>query len=313
MTESKPGRPREYASDADRVRAWRERKKKESGEATADLEAPADPAAAAATLTQVLPLLRQEAEGAIARLSAVADRITGSVELLGDPAALDAHLRRAQVAADKVRADAAAEIEQLRDELDTAIDDRANADAAARAAEAAADDSAVELAEARRDHSEQMQALEVQMHEMEVAHQRETTALAAEHAETLDRWRQQIGTAEAEHLEKLAQQHELVESLRKRVTELGDDVGRVRAEADRATAASTASIERLASDLDEARAAIQAERSRADQTRDELATTRADLAASRTQADATRERVEELRADLAEARARSINSDPETR
>lgn len=74
MSESKPGRPREYASDADRVRAWRARQKEKAAPAAAESAEPADPAEAAATLAQILPLLRQEAAGTIAKLSAVADR-----------------------------------------------------------------------------------------------------------------------------------------------------------------------------------------------------------------------------------------------
>ncbi|WAM14587.1 hypothetical protein [Rhodococcus sp. JS3073] len=67
------------------------------------------------------------AEGVVARLSAVADGITSAVDLLGDQAAVEVHLRRALVTADKVRADAVAELEHLRDRLDTVIDDRAAA------------------------------------------------------------------------------------------------------------------------------------------------------------------------------------------
>ncbi|KAF0957317.1 hypothetical protein [Rhodococcus sp. T7] len=280
MSENRPGRPREYASDADRVRAWRARQKEKVAPAAAEfVETPVGPAEAAVTLSQVLPLLRQEAEGAVARLSAVADRIIGSVDLLGDPAAVDAHLRRAQVTADKVRADAAAEIEQLRDQLDTAVDDRANADAAARAAEQAAEESAGALADARRDHGDQLHALAV-------VHEEEMTALTAEHRA------------------KNAEQHSLIESLRTRTTELGEEITQVRGAADRAAAASAATIGRLESDLDEARIAIQSERTRADEVRDELATTRADLATAQAQAAAARERVEELRADLTEARSR---------
>ncbi|WP_043827554.1 hypothetical protein [Rhodococcus opacus] len=264
MSESRPGRPREYASDADRVRAWRARQKGKSGSTTADTaEAPTDPIEASATLAQSLPLLRQEAD----RLSAVATRITESVNLLGDPAAVDAHLRRAQVAADKVRADAAAEIEQLRDQLDTAVDDRINADAAAQAAEQAAEQSATALADANASHAEQMR------------------------------------TMESSYRERLVEQEQLVESLRTQTTELGDEVVQIRGGADRAAAAAAATINRLEADLDEARAAVQAERARTDGIRDELAAARADLAAARTQTEASRERVEELRAELAEIRS----------
>jgi len=51
MGERRPGRPREYPSDADRVRAWRaKQKEKTTTAAPATAEAPADPAEPAATL-----------------------------------------------------------------------------------------------------------------------------------------------------------------------------------------------------------------------------------------------------------------------
>ncbi|KAF0956907.1 hypothetical protein [Rhodococcus sp. T7] len=296
MAENKPGRPREYASDADRVRAWRARQKQETASAAAEAELPTDPAEAAAALAQVLPLLRQEAGGALDRLSAVADRITGAVDLLGDPAAIDAHLRRAQVTADKVKADAADEIEKLRNQLEAALDDRANADVAAQAAEAAAAESATALAEAQREHAEQVQALRV-------AHGEELTVLAEEHAAVLDRWRQEMETAAAEHRDKAAEQHELVESLRRHNADLLTQIDQVRSESDRAAAAATASIERLEADLTEARTAVQSERSRADAARDELATTKADLATAQAQAAAARERAGELRDELGATKA----------
>lgn len=291
LSENKPGRPREYASDADRVRAWRARQKQETASAAAEAELPTDPAEAAAALAQVLPLLRQEAGGALERLSAVADRITGAVDLLGDPAAIDAHLRRAQVTAAKVKADAAAEIEDLRNQLDAAIDDRANADVAAQAAEAAAAESSTALAEAQREHAEQLQALRV-------TQQQELAALADEHTAVLDRWQQQFDTAAAEHRDQAAEQHKIIESLQARNTELGSEIDQVRTESERALAASTATIARLESDLAEARTAVQSERARADAARDELATTKADLATAQAQAAAARERAGELRDEL---------------
>lgn len=289
------GRPRVYESDAARVAAWRSRQQQQEEAAAAEAARPDDPAEAAEALAQVLPLLRQEASGAVERLSAVADRITSAVDLLGDPAAIDAHLRRAQVAADKVKADAAAETEELRNQLEAALDDRANADAAAQAAEAAAAQSSTALAEAKREHAEQTQALQV-------AHQAELTALAEEHAAVLERWRQEMETAAAEHRAKAAEQHELVESLRRHNADLLTQIDQVRSESDRAAAATTASIERLEADLTEARTAIQSERTRVDSARDELAATRADLAAAQAQAAAARERADELRAELADAR-----------
>lgn len=302
MSENKPGRPRVYASDTDRVRAWRARQKEGAAGAAVETPGPpADPGEAAATLAQVLPLLAQEAEAARVRLSAVADQITKSVDLLVDPAAVDAHLRRAQVTAAKVRADAAAEIEQLRDQLDTALDDRVNADAAAQAAEAAAEEAATALVDAQQQHVEQVQALAA-------AHQEELTALTAEHTAVLNRWQQQMETADAEHREKIAEQHQLVESLRTRNTDLGNEIAQIRGESDRAAAASAATIDRLETDLDEARTATASERTRVDEIRDELATTKADLATAQAQAAAARERAEELRADLTEARGRTTTT-----
>lgn len=62
-------------------------------------------ASAITTLTKAVPLVRQEARAIVDRLTEVAAAITAATELVSDPAALDAHLRRIQVDADKVRAD----------------------------------------------------------------------------------------------------------------------------------------------------------------------------------------------------------------
>ena len=306
MGENKPGRPRVYESNADRVRAWRDRKKQETASAAAEAELPTDPAEAAATLTQLLPLLRQEADNAFEKLTAVTDRITGAVDLLGDPAVIDAHLRRAQVAADKVRADAAAELEQSQARLDAALDDRANADAAADAAESAAAESAAALVEAKREHAEQVQTLQA-------AHQEELSTLTEEHAAVLGRWQEQMQAAEAEYRDKAAEQHRIIESQRTRIAELDREMLQTQAGADRAAAAASATIERLEADLAEARSATQAERTRADTARDELATTKADLATAQAHAEAARERAEELRTELAEARSASVTAKDATR
>ncbi len=114
-----------------------------------------------------------------------------------------------------------------------------------------------------------------------------------------------MDAAETDHREKTAEQHQLIESLRERNTELGNEMARIRAESDRAAATSAATIDRLEADLAKARTAIQSERTRMDEVRDELATTKADLGTAQAQATAARERAEELRADLAEARSRA--------
>ncbi|UIR39671.1 hypothetical protein LZP97_26705 (plasmid) [Rhodococcus sp. DMF-1] len=109
MTEgSRGGRRREYASDADRVRAWRQRQKERARAERLAAAAPTDPVAAVSTLAEAVPLLRQETQAALARLTEVAASITAATALLADPAALDAHLRRVHADADKVRADAGA-------------------------------------------------------------------------------------------------------------------------------------------------------------------------------------------------------------
>ncbi|ETT25527.1 hypothetical protein RR21198_3649, partial [Rhodococcus rhodochrous ATCC 21198] len=135
MTEgSRGGRRREYASDAERVRAWRQRQKEAARAERLAAATPTDPAQAVSTLAQAVPLLRQETQAAFERLSEVAASITAATALLADPAVLEAHLRRVQADADKVRADAGAEIARLREQLDAALNERADADAAAAAA-----------------------------------------------------------------------------------------------------------------------------------------------------------------------------------
>ncbi|MFB9703052.1 hypothetical protein ACFFRM_18690, partial [Rhodococcus aetherivorans] len=106
MTEgSRGGRRREYASDAERVRAWRQRQKEAARAERLAAATPTDPAQAVSTLAQAVPLLRQETQAAFERLSEVAASITAATALLADPAVLEAHLRRVQADADKVRAD----------------------------------------------------------------------------------------------------------------------------------------------------------------------------------------------------------------
>ncbi|WP_139277700.1 hypothetical protein [Rhodococcus marinonascens] len=109
----------------------------------------------------------------------------------------------------------------------------------------------------------------------------------------------------------MAEQHQLIESLRTRNTDLGEENTQIRGEADRAaaaataTATATATITLLESDLDQARAAIEPERARGDHIRDELTGATAELATPHAHTEAARERVEELRTDLAEARNRT--------
>lgn len=280
MTEgTRGGRRREYASDADRVRAWRQRQKEAARAERLEAAAPTDPVAAVSTLAEAVPLLRQEAQAALARLGEVATSITAATALLADPAALDAHLRRVQADADKVRADAGAEIAGLREQLDAALDDRADADAAAAAAVAQADDATTQLAAARREH------------------QSELDRLHADHAAALDAWTTRFEESEAAHRRRTADLEALVEQQR-------DQLARLRAAADQAAA----TVGRLESDLATARADTAAERDRTEAVRADLAAARAETAAARAQVDAARDRADELRTELRELR--STPSDP---
>ncbi|WP_416063809.1 hypothetical protein [Rhodococcus indonesiensis] len=280
MTEgSRGGRRREYASDADRVRAWRQRQKQAARAERLAAATPTDPAAAITTLAEAVPLLRQETQAALERLSEVATSIAAATALLSDPAALDAHLRRVQADADKVRADAAAEIAALREQLDTALDERADADAAAAAALAQADDATAQLAAARREH------------------QSELERLRADHTAALDAWTTRFEDSDAAHRRRTADLETLVEQQR-------DQLARLSAAAEQATA----TVGRLDVDLAAARAEVAAERERTEAVRTDLAAARAETAAARAQVDAARERAEELRTELRELRAAAVTS-----
>lgn len=266
MAEARGGRRREYASDADRVRAWRERRKNQARLAQQQAATPTDPAEAIATLADAVPLLRREAREALERFAEVARTITVATELVADPAAIDAHLRRVQADADKVRADAAAEIADLREQLDTAVEDRADADAAAAAAEDAAAAAAETLEVARREHTAER-----------------------------GRWQQQCDTAERDHARQVADLERHIGELTAQVEQHTEQMTVLRSEADNAAAVAAATVARLDSDLAAARAESRTERERAE-------TSRGDAAVDRAHLEAARARVDELRAELRELR-----------
>ncbi|NCL78251.1 hypothetical protein AIIKEEIJ_06227 [Rhodococcus sp. YH1] len=293
--DAKGGRRREYASDAERVRAWRQRQKDKARADQQRQATPTDPASAITTLTEAVPLLRQEAAAAVDRLAEVARSITAATELLADPAALDAHLRRIQADADKVRADAGVEIAALREQLGTALDDRADADAAAAAAETAAADATARLEAARRDH-------EQTLHRLHAEHRDRLTALTAEHAAATERWQRQLDQAQQTHRAQVADLEHRIGVLTAQAEDHRDQLTRLRADADNAAAAAAATIERLGADLAAARAETAAERERTDRVRADLEAARTEAAAAHAQADAARERADELRAELREVR-----------
>ncbi|MBC2586950.1 hypothetical protein [Rhodococcus aetherivorans] len=285
MTEGgRGGRRREYASDADRVRAWRQRQKERARAERLAAAAPTDPVAAVSTLAEAVPLLRQETEAALARLTEVASSITAATALLADPAALDAHLRRVHADADKVRADAGAELARLREQLDAALDERADADAAAAAALAQADDAAAQLTAARG------------------AHERELDRLRVEHTAAVEAVQARAADTDAAHRRRITDLETLVDQQR-------DQIAQLRAAAEQGAA----TVGRLDADLAAARAEAAAERDRTEAVRADLAAARVEIAAARAQVDAARDRADELRTELREVRAAAAASDPNER
>ncbi|MGV9946988.1 hypothetical protein [Rhodococcus aetherivorans] len=279
MTQGRGGRRREYASDADRVRAWRQRQKEAARAERIEAATPTDPAAAVSTLAQAVPLLRQETEAALERLSEVAASITAATALLSDPAAVEAHLRRARADADKVRADAAAEIAALREQLDTAREERADADAAAAAADAETTAALAQLTEVRR-----------------------------EHAESLAHLQQEFDRAAERHREQTVGLEDRIAALTAQVAEHRDRLSRAAAEKDTVAAAAADTARRLEAEIAAARSAAAAERDRAETVRADLEAARTEAATAHAQADAARERVDELRGELRELRAHPSGS-----
>lgn len=89
----KPGRPRKYASAADRVRAYRERERqKREAASLAELTTPPGPAEAATNLASAVAALRTLTATTLEQYNAVAAQITAAVDKLTDPDALEAQM-----------------------------------------------------------------------------------------------------------------------------------------------------------------------------------------------------------------------------
>jgi len=247
-----PGRPRVYESDADRVRAYRARKRAEAEAAAWELPAD-DPAAAATALADVLPLLRAEAKGAAEGLSKIAERIEAATTVLSDASALDAQMRRAETEIAKERAEAASTVADMRRQLDTAVDDRANADAAAGAAEQ-------EAAAAR---------------------------------ETLDRITVEHQAAVAELTEACRSRDQQIADMTSKLDTVTQERDTAVAHAEKAATTAADTIRRLDATITAERDAARDERQRADAARDELATVRIELAEVRAREEALRTQVSE--------------------
>ncbi|EME65039.1 hypothetical protein G352_10882 [Rhodococcus ruber BKS 20-38] len=152
---------------------------------------------------------------------------------MSDPAVIDVHPRRVRAEADKVRADFGAEIVRLREQLDTALKNRADAAAAVAEAEAEAeaDEKVAQLGAAHRKHQDELERSRV------------------EHAAELERGHGRFAKTDA-HGQRITDLEALAQWQRGQIT-------RQRAESDKAAAAAT--IGRLESDLAAARADTQTE------------------------------------------------------
>lgn len=308
---SKPrvGRPRKYATAADRVRAYREReraKKEAAGTAPAVVESPDD---AVSALTAATIALRALATNTVEQYSAIAERITTAVDKLTDAEALEAQMTRSAAELAKVKADADAKIVRLREQLAQALEDRDNADAAVAAVDA-------ELADARTAHTEQVRRLDE-------AHHAELTRLKDEHAATLQRWKDEFEAATAEHTRVVgdlrativqqdesltAQRRELDDAATQReratveITDLRAEIARLQAALDR----EVATRERLDTELT-------TERDRTSELRSRLEESRITAATAQAAETAARARGDELRAELSALREEIIALRDETK
>ena len=160
-----PGRPREYCADPAHtpVSAWRERKRladAERGIITSQAETEQPVTMARVTGAEMLRQMRELA----GQLAGVADRLTGAVTTLGDPAAAEAEVDAVRSAAERRAVTAEAErdehaaravtADELRAAADAAAEEMGEQLAAAQAQAAAADE---RLAEAVAAHAAELE------------------------------------------------------------------------------------------------------------------------------------------------------------
>lgn len=285
----KPGRPRKYASAADRVRAYRERERqKREAASLAEPTTPPGPAEAATNLASAVVALRTLSATTLEQYSAVAAQITAAVDKLTDPDALEAQMNRATTELAKVKADADARIARLREQLAQATEDRDNAEAAVEAVDR-------ELADARAAH-------DTRIRELETAHRDESTRAAQEHADTLRAWQERIDATAAAHAAELAEyrstvttQQQQLARLESELATLRDDLVHTRAAAEKEAATAAAATARLDTDLT-------AERARVEKLRGALEEARIAAAAAQAAETAARDRGDELRAEIVDLR-----------
>ena len=160
-----PGRPPEYCADPahNRVTAWRERKRladAERGVTTTEAETEQPVTMARVHGAEMLRQMRDLA----GQLSAVAERLTGTVATLGDPTAAEAEVESARAAAEQRAATAEAERADAERRAATADQMRAAAD---EAAEEMSEHLAAEQARAREAHDRLAEAIEAHAAEAE--------------------------------------------------------------------------------------------------------------------------------------------------
>ncbi|WP_137872463.1 hypothetical protein [Rhodococcus sp. Q] len=317
----KPGRPRKYASDADRVRAFRARQKQRERDGDVEAVETATPTEAVGVLEKTLTDLRALSAGTLEQFTVVARQITAAVDRLADPEVVDAALHRANVELAQTKAAHATELADLRAKLDIAVDDRANADAAVVAVDA-------EYAAAAEAHNAEIETLAT-AHEarlQELADEK-TSALADRDAalaaadERADLLRDQLRESQ-EHLAAAERRADAAEQAaateKQRGTESSEAAARhltqvtavfeqriddLRTAADTAAHAATATVTRLEAAVDQERGAAAAANQRIDALRDELERCRIEAGQAGAAEAAQREQVAALREEIAQLRA----------
>ncbi|SDD40744.1 hypothetical protein [Rhodococcus tukisamuensis] len=323
---ARPGRPRQYASDADRVRAFRSRRKAREQQGELDALPTATPSEAVGVLERTLEDLRTVTTTSIEQFNVFARQITAAVDKLSDPDTLDVALHRATVELAQTKAKYEADLAELRSRHEAAVEDRANAEAAVDAVDtelaAAVSDHRLELERLSADHEAELRALEethtgqlraVTEQIAAVEAGRDTRLAAAE--SDLDGLRGRLREAQAradaaERRAETAEQSAAASELRaeqagaaaeQRLTQVTaaaeQRIVDLRAAAEHAATTAAGMIARLEKSVDHERAAATAARERSDTLRDELERARLDAhearaaeAALRVQAGEPRER-----------------------
>lgn len=319
---SGPGRPRIYATDADRVRAFRQRKKDRHQDGELESIAAATPNEAVGTLERTLTELRGTTTSALEQFTVFARQITAAVDKVTDPAALDAERHRVAVDSAQTKARYDADIAELRTRLDTALEDRQNADAAVAAVDAqlaaTVQQHQQDLEQLTRDHHTEIERRE-QAHSIDLQNAAEQLAAlesdrdtriseAAAEAEAL---RLQLHEA-SRHLAAAEQRAESAERTVEKLAEAADQrIADLRSAADRAASAAASTIARLEESLQLERASTTAARDKVDALRDDLEQARIDSGAARAAEAIQRGLVEELRAEILVLRTVEDQADPE--